>query len=58
MQLIVDMGLMWREARHHAKEATIPNKGYFIDDSACHLLCLFMKNNTVCIFFLPHVKDK
>jgi hypothetical protein len=52
------MGLMWREARHHAKEATIPNKGYFIDDSACHLLCLFMKNNTVCIFFLPHVKDK
>jgi hypothetical protein len=28
-QLIVSMGLTWREARHRAKKATTPTKGYF-----------------------------
>ncbi len=26
-QMIVSMGLVWREARHHAQKATIPSKG-------------------------------
>jgi hypothetical protein len=26
-QLIVSLGLVWREARHRAQKATIPSKG-------------------------------
>jgi hypothetical protein len=54
-QLMVSMGLVWREACHCAQKATTPSKLYFIVDSACHALREYVYIILHECFSLPQV---